>query len=195
MLLCVLGFAWCGLLPNNALAVEPLHPASLEASVESRFQHFQDESSHTRTSHELSLKVGLGWTPCFFMTIHGAIEGDWFYLTDGPVSYRYHNTRHEMQHLGAIGVVAAIDFHPESRIVSLRGELAARSYIQRERAGMFLVTAGAGIGVQPFFLQNETLKTVRFGVMCRFALVDDFEKVFGVERDWPEMVLELTFGF
>ncbi len=186
----------CVLFCLTAVRAEALDfSADLEVGIESRWIGFETEQSSLNSAHELGVNLGLGWNPVAFVTVHGRFEASWMALLDERVSYRYRNQSMTAAHLWNIGLNGSVDIHPASRIVSGAIELSARSYFAPGRAGLFLVQAGVGVGAQPFVELRSTLRTVRFGVICRFHVYDDFRDIFSLERKRPEVALQVMWGF
>lgn len=184
----------CTGLPALAYAVDDVQPAVLEVSLESRWISW-DADSRMVLGHELEMGVGLAWYPSAFASLHGRIALGWNAVIDESFSYRYHNSRKEASNLANIEIAAFVDVHPAIQVLVLRAELSASSYFVKERAGIWLINAGIGIGAQPFSDLNASLRTAYFGVICRFPIYDEFEKVFSVKRKMPQIGLQVTWGF
>lgn len=181
-------------LPVIVYAAEPPENTVLEFSVDSRLSAFERTSQPALYSHSLVMSIGLGWTPVSWVTVHGRVGVGWGMFVE-ETSYRYHNSLHETSHVGDIEVEALIDFHPGLSMLSIRGELGAGSWFTSRRGGIWNFSVGAGLGVQPFDSLDSVLRTVYFGLICRFVLYDDFGKVFSLRRRMPELGLQVSWGF
>ena len=164
--------------------------ASLETGLSLAHRPTLDEHDRRFAAWIPSVYLGLGWTPNPWFSIHGALQVAWLAALDGDFSYRTHNRALSTSHFGGIGLYAAFDVHPPSRLLALRVALQARTYFTRARAGILDISGGCGLFARP--IASPSVQPV-FGVTAWFPVYDDFETLFGRETQLP--VLELSVGF
>ena len=173
----------------------PVQPTLLEISAANSISSFHDLQDHSVHGCEFEVSIGLGWLPIQYLSLHANLGSSWFYTFDTPFSYTHHRDIVTGRNLGSINAAVILEAHLPSRLPAIYAELVVKSYFASHRAGIFRTLAGIGISFAPFFEPNSTLRTTQFGLGIRYPLIDDFNKVFGLDNSPPEFNLHVLWGF
>ena len=156
---------------------------------------FETADDRTISDFELHLGLGLDWPGYRYVSFEGYIGAGIICGLQESFKYRYHNEIQRTKAIGSVHLKAVVDIHTSGRFISLTGAFRAQMAFVSGRTGLYTVEAAPGITIRPFDQRNQILRTVAFRTNVWFCIIDDFDKVFDIQRSLVNPGIEVLVGF